>query len=120
MLFQIYNRSGKVQMVTESARCMAAEDLDAMAKNGWYFTLDGKKIKASAIRKMVGETAPVEDDTPKEVVKYSRKVKCINNNKIYANQAEAARDLNIDPAQVSDSIRTGRPRSGYTFERVPA
>ena len=41
----------------------------------------------------------------------------IDTGEIFKTQSEAARRFNIDPAQVSDSIKTGRPRSGYTFER---
>lgn len=51
-------------------------------------------------------------------VKTSKRVRCIETGKIYENQSAAARDLKIDPAQVSDSIKTGRRRSGYTFEKV--
>ena len=51
--------------------------------------------------------------------KFSKQVRCKETGVVYANQSAAAKDLGIDPAQVSDSIKTGRPRSGYTFERVP-
>lgn len=53
------------------------------------------------------------------VTYYPKYVRCVNTGKIYPNQSAAAKDLHIDPAQVSDSIKTGRPRSGYTFEKVP-
>ena len=61
-------------------------------------------------------------ETPKvnePVAYYPKYVRCVNTGKIYPNQSAAAKDLHIDPAQVSDSIKTGRPRSGYTFEKVP-
>ena len=46
------------------------------------------------------------------------KIRCVDNGKVYNKQSEAARDLGIDPAAVSDSLKTGRKRAGYLFERV--
>ena len=57
------------------------------------------------------------DSTPTENKKVSKQVICVDTGKIYKNQSEAAKDLGIDPAQVSDSIKTGRKRSGYLFQR---
>lgn len=45
-------------------------------------------------------------------------IECVETGKRYAKQAHAARDLGIDPGAVSDSIKTGRPRKGYTFRKV--
>lgn len=45
-------------------------------------------------------------------------IKCLETGKLYAKQSHAARDLGIDPSCVSDSIKTGRPRKGYTFKKV--
>lgn len=65
------------------------------------------------------EVKPVEPEPIQPVeVQYTKQVRCIDTGKVYPNQSAAARDLHIDPAQVSDSIKTGRPRSGYRFERV--
>ena len=57
-------------------------------------------------------TAPAENKPT------SKQVRCIETGEVYATQSAAAKALKIDPAQVSDSLKTGRPRSGYTCERV--
>lgn len=45
-------------------------------------------------------------------------IRCVETGKLYNKQSHAARDLGIDPSAVSDSIKTGRKRKGYTFEKV--
>lgn len=47
-----------------------------------------------------------------------KEIKCLEDGKVFKNQSAAARYYDIDPAQVSDSIKTGRKRSGYTFGKV--
>ena len=46
------------------------------------------------------------------------KVRCIDTGEIFSKQSEAAKKYGIDPAAVSDSLKTGRKRAGYTFEWV--
>lgn len=46
------------------------------------------------------------------------KIRCIETGVIYDSQAQAARELGIDPTYVSDSIKTGKRRLGYSFEKV--
>ena len=115
----------------------------AMYSCGWRFKIDGKFVPKTNFRSSMeaaidaakdddgttytpGDTTPAPASTPtvkSESVKRTRrggKVRCIDTGKIYNSQSEAAKDLKIDPAQVSDSIKTGRPRSGYTFEKVEA
>lgn len=62
----------------------------------------------------------VESAVPKVKTKSrkSQSIKCLETGKIYEKQSQAARDLGIDPALVSDSIRTGKPRKGYTFIKI--
>lgn len=45
-------------------------------------------------------------------------IECIQTGKLYAKQSHAARDLGIDPAYVSDSIKTGKQHKGYSFRKV--
>lgn len=63
-----------------------------------------------------------EKSTPKPTSqpagKASKKVRCVDTGEVFDTQSAAAKHFKIDPAQVSDSIKTGRPRSGYTFEKV--
>lgn len=61
---------------------------------------------------------PITAEPEPAEIQYTKQVRCIDTGKVYPNQSAAARDLHIDPAQVSDSIKTGRPRSGYRFEKV--
>lgn len=46
------------------------------------------------------------------------KVRCIDTGEIFNKQSEAAKKYGIDPAAVSDSLKTGRKRAGYAFEWV--
>lgn len=50
--------------------------------------------------------------------KFKMKVRCIDTGEIFNKQSEAAKKYGIDPAAVSDSLKTGRKRAGYTFEWV--
>ena len=141
MLYEVINQDGKVMASTTYKSCIYSMDLMMhMNENGWRFRIDGKLIPKTnfksameqAIAKAVcehGTEYNPDGDEPSEKkstpashpVQRTRrggKVRCIDNGKIYNSQSEAAKDLKIDPAQVSDSIKTGRPRSGYTFERV--
>lgn len=45
-------------------------------------------------------------------------IECMQTGKLYAKQSHAARDLGIDPAYVSDSIKTGKQHKGYSFRKV--
>lgn len=143
MLYEVINQDGKVMAGTTYKSCIYPMDLMIrMNDNGWRFRIDGKLVPktnfkssmeqaiANAVCEHGTEYNP-DGDEPSEkkptpavhLVQRTRrggKVRCIDNGKIYNSQSEAAKALKIDPAQVSDSIKTGRPRSGYTFERVEA
>ena len=142
MLFEVFNADGQRMAHTQQKSCIYPMDtLMAMNSCGWRFKIDGKFVPKTNFRSSMeaaiaaakdddGTTYTPEDTTPapaptpatkSEPVKRTRrggKVRCIDTGKVYNSQSEAAKDLKIDPAQVSDSIKTGRPRSGYTFERV--
>ena len=143
MLYEVINQDGKVMAGTTYKSCIYPMDLMIrMNDNGWRFRIDGKLVPktnfkssmeqaiANAVCEHGTEYDPDEHKEaaaqPASVTKSAQrtrrggKVRCIDNGKIYNSQSEAAKDLKIDPAQVSDSIKTGRPRSGYTFERVEA
>ena len=68
-----------------------------------------------------------EDDTQAPIVvpssvkgaaKKKTVIRCKETGQIWDKQSHAAKELGIDAAQVSDSIKTGKTRSGYTFERI--
>lgn len=64
------------------------------------------------------QTSNQSDSTPNKPVTTSKRVRCVDTGEVFDTQSAAAKHFKIDPAQVSDSIKTGRPRSGYTFEKV--
>lgn len=45
-------------------------------------------------------------------------IRCKESGQTWEKQSWAAKELGIDAAQVSDSIKTGKTRSGYTFEKI--
>lgn len=62
-------------------------------------------------------------DTPKSTVtkpSAGKKfvIRCKETGQTWEKQSWAAKELGIDAAQVSDSIKTGKTRSGYTFEKI--
>lgn len=121
MKFEVVRQSdNQIMMNTESTSCIPYEYLNSMSTDGYYFRIDGKKVTISAI-KSLNESVDISVKTSEnaECVKtVSKSVRCLDTGEVFKNQAEAARYFNIDPAQVSDSIKTGKPRSGHTFEKV--
>ena len=120
MVFQVIKSDNNQSMMsTETISCIPFEYLDAMSKGGYYFKLNGKRIPLKDVKNM----NPNISSSTSNYLKADNNVKpkgirCIDTGEIFKTQSEAARHYNIDPAQVSDSIKTGRPRSGYTFEKV--
>lgn len=126
MKFQVINAEGNCVMTTNYSSCIPYDDLDHMAKAGYRFKIDGKTVARkhieSSIKSYVKSSDMSRDTINSASIVHTsssnRQVRCIGTGIIYKNQSAAARDLGIDPAQVSDSIKTGRPRSGYRFEKV--
>lgn len=87
--------------------------IDSMAAAGCKFWWEDKQVSAAQLKKFLNTVAFVQECTST-----AAKIRCVTTGKIYDKQSDAARDLGIDPAQVSDSIKTGRIRSGYLFEKV--
>lgn len=101
-----------------------AETINIMSGSGYKFKIDGSVVTKGAVLSLINSTdarqaapaiATISNNKPTNT---SKKVRCIETNTVYDSQSAAAKAFNIDPAQVSDSIKTGRKRSGYTFERV--
>lgn len=130
MKFEIYDRHGVGLLEAYQLSCVPFAQLDDMAKNaGYKFKVDGKSVSANKVKEAVAASLGIsasDVNTTKAVTTsstaaepiYSKQVRCKDTGAVYKNQSEAAKALGIDPAQVSDSIKTGRPRSGYTFEKV--
>lgn len=82
---------------------------------------DRRVAKANAQGKPVNTVKNLSNTKPADTAQSkstSKRVRCIDTGEVFDTQSAAAKHFNIDPAQVSDSIKTGRPRSGYTFEKV--
>lgn len=122
MKFEVVRSSdNRVMMSTEYESCIPYEHLDSMSQSGYYFRIDGKKVSSKFLKQIDNSTEQSFDisESNTSINKTtSKSVRCVDTGEIFKNQAEAARHFNIDPAQVSDSIKTGRPRSGHTFEKV--
>ena len=142
MLFKVIGPDGQTKLGTEFVQCIYPEDvLLSMSRCGYKFELNGKRATAKAVSDYVKEnmySSEIEENSeekedsanndvvidtqekkPKpETSKKVGKIRCVNTGKVYNKQSEAARDLGIDPAAVSDSLKTGRKRAGYLFERV--
>lgn len=131
MHFQVVRAiDNRPMMGTEYLSCIPFDQLDSMNSSGYYFKLDGKKVSIKVIKDLEKQLPPeyrievkpgVSNNTksrPAFVSAETKGIRCKDTGEVFKNQAEAARHFNIDPAQVSDSIKTGRPRSGYTFEKV--
>ena len=144
MLFKVIGPDGQTKLGTEFVQCIYPEDvLLSMSRCGYKFELNGKRATAKAVSDYVKENMcsikniikpnhiQKEDSANNDLVSDTQekkskpetskkvgKIRCVNTGKVYNKQSEAARDLGIDPAAVSDSLKTGRKRAGYLFERV--
>lgn len=143
MLFKVIGPDGQTKVGTDSIQCIYPEDvLLSMSRCGYKFELNGKRATAKTVSDYVkGNMCPsseieenseeTEDSANNDVVsdkqekkpkpetsKKVGRIRCVDTGKVYNKQSEAARDLGIDPAAVSDSLKTGRKRAGYLFERV--
>lgn len=103
MKFQVLDPNGIPKMSTEHESCIPYRHLKSLEEAGHRFKVDGKFVSASKLLQK------------REVRTY---IRCIETGEVFSKQSEAAKHLNIDPAQVSDSLKTGKKRSGYTFERI--
>lgn len=119
IVFEVYKPNGTSGMITESPECIPYEDIDKMYQAGYRFKLNGRTVGKNDIKTKVDAILHSSTNVSSKSHKDSRCfILCVDTGIEYPTQSAAARDLGIDPAQVSDSIKTGRPRSGYTFKKV--
>lgn len=119
IVFEVYKPNDMGGMITESPECIPYNDLDKMYQAGYRFKLNGRAVGKSDIKNKVNAVLHTSTNVSSNSHKVSKCfILCVDNGVEYPTQSAAARDLGIDPAQVSDSIKTGRPRSGYTFKKV--
>lgn len=115
-------------MGTNHPSCIYTEDeISGMYADGYQFLVNDKLVKINKSDKHPGKTVwsaitAVSDQPKKSNISESDrlvdKIHCVTTDEYFDKQSEAAKFYGIDPAQVSDSIKTGRPRSGYIFEKV--
>lgn len=119
IVFEVYKPNDMGGMITESPECIPYEDLDKMYQAGYRFKLNGRAVGKNDIKNKVNAVLHTGTNVSSNSHKVSKCfILCVDNGVEYPTQSAAARDLGIDLAQVSDSIKTGRPRSGYTFKKV--
>ena len=75
-----------------------------------------------AVEPVMSETPKTSDNPKSTTIKPSTGkkfvIRCKETGQTWEKQSWAAKELGIDAAQVSDSIKTGKTRSGYTFEKI--
>lgn len=133
MKFTVVGPDGKSKMVTWDEVCIPCrEQLEDMAKAGYKFYLNKDAVKPEDVSKYYLDKTPKGElysvsrasrsDKVEKVASSSkpksRSVKCVETGEVFPTQSAAAKHFGIDPAVVSDSIKLGKKRSGYTFERV--
>lgn len=107
MKFEVIGPDGKCKMSTLYASCVPDKDtLKHMVGAGYSFRVNGKKIKLNDI------------DTAIKGCNIKYKIRCEDTGEVFDKQSEAAKHYNIDPAAVSDSLKTGKRRSGYIFTKI--
>ena len=117
MLFQAIGPDKQSKMGTDHVECIPWDNIFSMSQAGYTFKYQGKIISKTALLSLNAKSTSTVSSVDCKANSKPR-IKCIDTGTIYNSQSEAAKDLKIDPAQVSDSIKTGRPRSGYTFIKV--
>ena len=115
MLFTVIGPDGHPKMGTDYRECVYdIEQLESMAAAGCKFKWDDKVVSLSALKKELGSNS----EPDKQIVQNESFILCLETGDKFKKQSEAAKALGIDPAAVSDSLKTGRKRAGYTFSRV--
>ena len=116
MIFRVIGPDKEAKMRTEYVSCIPFEHLDSMQQAGYTFEIDGKKASKAAVLKL-RETPASPSEQVAQPVEGKLVIHCITTDEYFAKQSIAAKYLGIDPAAVSDSIKTGKVRSGYQFEK---
>lgn len=134
MKFEVVRKyDDQTMMSTEYESCIRFEYLDSQESAGYYFRLDGKKITAKEVKKRFNykddknsnsrsasdnEPSTKNESSSTPTTRKVRAIRCINNGKTYKNMSEAGKDLGLDSALISYSLKVNRPTKGYSFEFV--
>lgn len=101
MKFEVIGPDGVCKMSTTYEEYIPYIYMKQMSENGYKFRLDGKFISYSAA-----------------IGRKQTQIQCVETGEVFSKQADAARAYGVDPAMVSDSIKTGKSHSGYTFIKI--
>lgn len=122
MKFEVFQKyTNKVICYTYQESQIDFSSLEQQEAAGYYFKLDGKRISAKEMKKKLNSGNNNDISSTNSNLEPKRKVRsirCLNNKKEYKNMSEAAKDLNIDSAMISYSLKVKRPTKGYSFEFV--
>ena len=132
MKFEVINANGRCMQSTEYPECVPYDMLDNMAEHGYKFRVNGKIVAKNRVKSAILGTPEVVDkldttesggvdipEIPKTKSTRSRgEVICIEDNKRFISQSEAATFYNISAMSVSKSIKEGKPVKGHTFKKV--
>ena len=115
MLFTVIGPDGNPKMGTDYRECIYDVDqLESMSSAGCKFKWNDKMISLVNLKKELGSASDnIEPPSTNRSI-----ILCLETGDKFNKQSEAAKTLGIDPAAVSDSLKTGRKRAGYTFTRV--
>lgn len=117
MLFTVIGPDGNPKMGTDYRECIYDVDqLESMSSAGCKFKWNDKIISLVNLKKELSNSNEIRNISKPLSVKTV--IVCLETNQHFEKQSEAAKTLGIDPAAVSDSLKTGRKRAGYTFTRV--
>lgn len=102
------------------------EYLESMHEVGLKFYIDNKLSSVASVDIARNKESEVRNERVSKsdkpislfAIKTNRLIYCIETDQYFNKQSEAAKTLGIDPAAVSDSLKTRRKRSGFTFEWV--
>lgn len=126
MLFEVRGGTRTMFQTEDVGFIPDLEYLKSMYEVGLKFYIDDKLSSVDSVDSVRNSVAVVRNErfnkSDKSIslfaIKSNRMVHCIETDQYFNKQSEAAKTLKIDPAAVSDSLKTHRRRSGFTFEWV--
>ena len=117
MLFTVIGPDGNPKMGTDYRECIYDVDqLESMSSAGCKFKWNDKMISLVNLKKELSNSNEIISSSKPLIGKTV--IVCLETNQQFEKQSEAAKALGIDPEAVSDSLKTGKKRAGYTFIRA--
>lgn len=111
-------KSGTLKDIIDTSKKEEPEENNIISKTMVTKVKDDVDKKDTVSNISNHEPAADAQGFPPGMVVNSRTVRCIETGEYFKTQALAAQKYGIDPAYVSDSVKTGKSYKGYTFEKV--